>query len=40
MQKFGAGLPIACRALKENGNPSVEFTADAAYVEVVVWAAR
>jgi ATP-dependent DNA helicase RecG len=40
VQKFGAGLPIARRTLAENGNPLPEFTADSAYVGVVVREAR
>lgn len=36
LKKLGAGLPIAHLALKENGNPPAEFTADPAYVGVVV----
>jgi ATP-dependent DNA helicase RecG len=40
VQKFGAGLPIARRALADNGNPPPEFTVDPTYVGVVVREAR
>jgi ATP-dependent DNA helicase RecG len=40
VQRFGAGLPIARRALEENGNPPAEFTADPAYVGVIVRGAK
>jgi predicted HTH transcriptional regulator len=40
VQRFGAGLPIARRALEENGSPPAEFIADPAYVGVVVWGAK
>lgn len=36
VQKFGAGLPIARRALQENGNPPAEFMPDPSYVGVVI----
>lgn len=36
VQRFGAGIPIARRALAEGGNPMPEFTADPAYVGVIL----
>lgn len=36
VQKFGAGLPIARKALADNGNPPPEFTPDPSYVGVIV----
>jgi len=36
VQKFGAGLPIARRALVDNGNPLPEFTPDPSFVGVIV----
>lgn len=36
VQKFGAGLPIARRALQENGNPPAEFNPEPSYVGVVI----
>ena len=36
VQKFGAGLPIVRRSLRDNGNPAAEFVPDPAYVGVIV----
>ncbi|QSB16727.1 putative DNA binding domain-containing protein [Natronosporangium hydrolyticum] len=36
VQRFGAGLPIARRALAENGSPPPEFTPDPSYVGVII----
>lgn len=36
VQKFGAGLTIARRALESNGNPPAEFDVDPAYIGVVI----
>jgi ATP-dependent DNA helicase RecG len=36
VQQFGAGLPIARRALAQNGNPPPEFTVDPTRIQVVV----
>lgn len=40
VQKFGAGLPIARKALKRNGNPPPEFDVQPTHVGVVVREAR
>lgn len=39
VQRFGAGIPLARRALDENGNPPPEFEIQSTYVRVVVQAA-
>ena len=39
VQRFGAGIPIARRALAENGNPPLEFDVQPTYVIVTVRAA-
>jgi ATP-dependent DNA helicase RecG len=36
VQRFGAGIPTAERALKENGNPPPDFIPDEAYVLVTI----
>lgn len=36
VQRFGAGIPIARRALEDNGNPPPEFQVEAAHVLVTV----
>ncbi len=36
VQRFGAGLPIAQRALKENGNPPLETSPTPEWVTVTV----
>ena len=36
VQRFGAGLEIARRALRENGNPPVEFSIDPSYIAAIV----
>lgn len=32
VQRFGAGLPIARDAAERNGNPTIEFAVDSAYI--------
>jgi ATP-dependent DNA helicase RecG len=39
VQRFGAGLPLARKALATNGNPEPEFTVDHSYVGIIVRAA-
>jgi ATP-dependent DNA helicase RecG len=36
VQRFGAGIPIARRALAENGNPPPEFRASQTFVTAIV----
>ena len=36
VQRFGAGLEITRRALRENGNPPVDFVIEPSYVAVTV----
>jgi ATP-dependent DNA helicase RecG len=36
VEKFGVGLPIASRALSDNGNPPAEFRAEPTYIHVTI----
>jgi len=36
VQRFGAGIPTARRALSENGNPPIEFSVQPNYVGVAI----
>lgn len=36
VQRFGLGIPLACKSLRENGNPQPEFSAEDAHVLVTI----
>ncbi|RLC09239.1 MAG: transcriptional regulator, partial [Deltaproteobacteria bacterium] len=36
VQRFGLGIPLACKALRENGNLRPEFSAEDAYILVTI----
>jgi ATP-dependent DNA helicase RecG len=36
IQRFGMGIPIACKTLAENGNPPPEFIVEDTYIRVII----
>jgi ATP-dependent DNA helicase RecG len=40
VQRFGVGIPLARKALADNGNPAPEFTCEASYTLVTVRSCR